>query len=94
VKKKLTMLAAFCALTIFAVPAVSAAPAAAVNVQPGAKVILVAGGCGVGWHRGPYGGCRRNLPALALLVAARSLWPLAPDLPLSADRPFHRRSAP
>jgi hypothetical protein len=61
VKKKLTMLAAFCALTIFAVPAVSAAPAAAVNVQPGAKVILVAGGCGVGWHRGPYGGCRRNL---------------------------------
>jgi hypothetical protein len=23
-------------------------------------VILVAGGCGLGWHRGPYGGCRRN----------------------------------
>jgi hypothetical protein len=21
-------------------------------------VIQVAGGCGVGWHRGPYGGCR------------------------------------
>ncbi len=21
-------------------------------------VILVAGGCGYGWHRGPYGGCR------------------------------------
>jgi hypothetical protein len=21
-------------------------------------VILVAGGCGPGWHRGPYGGCR------------------------------------
>ena len=19
-----------------------------------------AGGCGPGWHRGPYGGCRRN----------------------------------
>jgi len=18
------------------------------------------GGCGIGWHRGPYGGCRRN----------------------------------
>jgi hypothetical protein len=23
-------------------------------------VIAVAGGCGSGWHRGPYGGCRRN----------------------------------
>jgi hypothetical protein len=23
-------------------------------------VIEVAGGCGRGWHRGPYGGCRRN----------------------------------
>ena len=23
-----------------------------------AEVILVAGGCGPGWHRGPYGGCR------------------------------------
>jgi hypothetical protein len=23
-------------------------------------IIQVAGGCGAGWHRGPYGGCRRN----------------------------------
>ena len=23
-------------------------------------VIEVAGGCGAGWHRGPYGGCLRN----------------------------------
>jgi hypothetical protein len=22
--------------------------------------ITVAGGCGPGWHRGPYGGCRKN----------------------------------
>jgi hypothetical protein len=22
--------------------------------------ILIAGGCGAGWHRGPNGGCRRN----------------------------------
>jgi hypothetical protein len=27
---------------------------------PGADVIEIAGGCGLGWHRGPYGGCRRN----------------------------------
>ncbi|WP_083786431.1 GCG_CRPN prefix-to-repeats domain-containing protein [Methylobacterium nodulans] len=24
------------------------------------KVTPVAGGCGPGWHRGPYGGCRRQ----------------------------------
>jgi hypothetical protein len=23
-------------------------------------VVPIAGGCGIGWHRGPYGGCRRN----------------------------------
>ena len=27
---------------------------------PTKEVIEVAGGCGPGWHRGPYGGCRRN----------------------------------
>jgi hypothetical protein len=33
------------------------------------------GGCGIGWHRGPYGGCRRNegvvvgVPGAAVVVA-------------------------
>jgi hypothetical protein len=27
---------------------------------PTDAVIQVAGGCGPGWHRGPYGGCRQN----------------------------------
>jgi hypothetical protein len=30
------------------------------NQTQGSLVIQVAGGCGVGFHRGPYGGCRRN----------------------------------
>lgn len=29
-------------------------------VAPQSDVISVAGGCGVGWHRGPYGVCVRN----------------------------------
>jgi hypothetical protein len=33
-----------------------APPLAPVN----ADIIAVAGGCGLGWHRGPYGGCLRN----------------------------------
>ncbi|HEV7411967.1 MAG TPA: hypothetical protein VGO01_26065 [Bradyrhizobium sp.] len=31
-------------------------PLAAENTD----IVRVAGGCGPGWHRGPYGGCRRN----------------------------------
>ena len=27
------------------------------------QLVLVAGGCGPGWHRGPYGGCRPNFVA-------------------------------
>jgi len=38
----------------YAMPMVSAA-----GLSP-SDVVQVAGGCGPGWHRGPYGGCRRN----------------------------------
>jgi hypothetical protein len=35
------------------------APMGAMPVAP-SDVSTVAGGCGWGWHRGPWGGCRRN----------------------------------
>lgn len=38
----------------------SAAPFAALAPDISPDVIQVAGGCGPGWHRGPYGGCLRN----------------------------------
>ena len=38
------------AMTAGAIPLAESAPA----------VTLVAGGCGIGFHRGPYGGCRPN----------------------------------
>ncbi|MEP9368472.1 hypothetical protein [Xanthobacter sp. VNH20] len=47
---------AFAAVDAEAFP-VQLPPAAAT-----ANVIQVAQGCGVGWHRGPYGGCRPNAP--------------------------------
>ena len=47
--------------------AVSVAGFGTANAMPvapassgGADVIQVAGGCGPGFHRGPYGGCRAN----------------------------------
>jgi hypothetical protein len=42
----------------------AAAPVQAMPIAPlsGATpdITLVSGGCGVGFHRGPYGGCRPN----------------------------------
>jgi len=40
--------------------AADAMPAAPVAPQQNPGLTLIAGGCGPGWHRGPYGGCRRN----------------------------------
>ncbi len=46
--------------TIFSLDAnaLPLAPPAAGVTNPG--LTLAAGGCGPGWHRGPYGGCVRN----------------------------------
>jgi hypothetical protein len=42
----------------FAAEAMPAGAGAGTGAAP--EVILVAGGCGIGFHRGPYGGCRPN----------------------------------
>jgi len=42
----------------------AAGPVQAMPIAPlsgaGPDITLVAGGCGAGFHRGPYGGCVRN----------------------------------
>jgi len=38
----------------------SAMPLSQIQTGSQPDVIQVAGGCGPGWHRGPYGGCLRN----------------------------------
>jgi hypothetical protein len=53
---RLIALAFAMGLSAGAANAMPMAPAQA----PADIVIKVAGGCGPGWHRGPYGGCRRN----------------------------------
>jgi hypothetical protein len=47
-------------LGLAAVSASQAMPLAPLGQPQAASedAILVAGGCGPGWHRGPYGGCR------------------------------------
>ncbi len=46
-------------LSVTAVGIATAAPFPT-TVPDNSNIIQVAGGCGLGWHRGPYGGCRRN----------------------------------
>jgi hypothetical protein len=43
-----------------AIGSAQAMPAAPLDGVQSGITIPVAGGCGAGWHRGPYGGCRRN----------------------------------
>jgi hypothetical protein len=47
-------------LSLAAISASSAMPIAPLDQSQAAtdNTIRVAGGCGPGWHRGPYGGCR------------------------------------
>ena len=69
--------AAFLAGTLMGAGVANAMPRAALAPAPGADVIEVAGGCGQGWHRGPYGGCRRNYANPAAHACPRG-WYLGP----------------
>jgi hypothetical protein len=48
----------FSGLGFAAMTASQAMPLAPLDQAASADTIRVAGGCGPGWHRGPYGGCR------------------------------------
>jgi len=64
---------AFVALLVPAAQAFTPAP-----LSTSTDVIQVAGGCGPGFHRGPYGGCRRNLGVARVVggpvVVCRTVW--------------------
>jgi hypothetical protein len=59
------------------VSSASALPLAPVAPASDSNVITVAGGCGAGWHRGPYGGCRQNYANPAAHACPRG-WYLGP----------------
>lgn len=63
--KKLIAGAFFVSVALAGVSVAQAAPLAPV-AQPDGIVTTVAGGCGPGYHRGPYGGCRRNAGAVVV----------------------------
>ncbi len=57
---KILVAAAFAVcLSVVAGSASQAMPLAPLDRAASADIIRVAGGCGPGGHRGPYGGCRR-----------------------------------
>jgi hypothetical protein len=53
----------------------NALPLAPIAPAQNPDVIAVAGGCGEGWHRGPYGGCRRNYANPAAHACPRGWYP-------------------
>jgi hypothetical protein len=57
---KLLSLAVAVGISLFCGAATQAMPLAPLEQAQAGLTIPVAGGCGIGFHRGPYGGCRRN----------------------------------
>ena len=57
---RLSSLALAIGISVAGIASVQAMPAAPLDHLQSGITVPVAGGCGVGWHRGPYGGCRRN----------------------------------
>ena len=57
---KLLSLAAVIGVSFFCVAAAQSMPLAPLEQAQASLTIPVAGGCGPGFHPGPYGGCRRN----------------------------------
>jgi hypothetical protein len=57
---RLIMTAAVIATIALTVSSAQAFPVAALLVESSGNIIQVRGACGLGWHRGPWGGCRRN----------------------------------
>jgi hypothetical protein len=57
--KRLSTLIAAGAFVALLAPGAQAFTPAPLATSP--DVLLVAGGCGPGFHRGPYGGCRPNI---------------------------------
>ena len=70
--------------------AVQAMPLAPGQV-PADLVIKVAGGCGPGFHRGPYGGCRPNGGAVVVVPGAVVV---APGVGPCGGRGRHRACSP
>jgi hypothetical protein len=56
--KLLTASAFAVGLSLMAMSASPAMPLAPLDQTISSDTIRVDGGCGPGWHRGPYGGCR------------------------------------
>jgi hypothetical protein len=67
---RLSTLVAAGAFVALLAPAAQAFTAAPLTASP--DTILVAGGCGPGYHRGPRGGCRPNMGGP--VVACRRVW--------------------
>jgi hypothetical protein len=57
---KLLALGVAIGISFFCVAAAQSMPLAPLKQTQASLTIPVAGGCGPGFHRGPYGGCRRN----------------------------------
>jgi hypothetical protein len=71
--KKLIVAACFAVVGLAGISPSQALPLVPIDQARAGVITLVAGGCGIGLHRGPYGGCRVNevvvVPGAPVVVA-------------------------
>jgi hypothetical protein len=68
--KKLIIAVCFAGIGLAGISPSQALPLVPIDQARAGVIILVAGGCGIGLHRGPYGGCRVNEREVVVVPAA------------------------
>jgi hypothetical protein len=68
--KKLIIAACFAGVGLAGISPSQALPLVLMDQARAGVITLVAGGCGIGLHRGPYGGCRVNEREVVVVPAA------------------------
>jgi hypothetical protein len=75
---------------VAAVASAQAMPLAPLDRTQAGIVVPVAGGCGIGFHRGPYGGCRPNAPAAVVVAPGAVVVAPVPAPGPCGGRGYHR----
>ena len=68
--KNLIVAACFAVVGLAGISPSQALPLVPIDQARAGVITLVAGGCGIGLHRGPYGGCRVNEREVVVVPAA------------------------
>jgi hypothetical protein len=68
--RKLIATACFAVIGLAGISSSQAMPLVPLDQVQAGVITLISGGCGIGAHRGPYGGCRANVGEVVVVPGA------------------------